>query len=325
MDKRDGDGYFQLYTLNPDGSGLSGLTERQVEGGPKVDRHKGFAHYHPSGRYLVVQVEMAKRLVGDSKKVTKASEPGSAVWNDLWVASADGLHWTNLTNFSAKTLTGALSPYFSHDGTKLLYAHLTKGADRRRLFGYWELYLADFSLTPAPHLSNNRVLLSGEGIYEPHGFSPDDGRILFSADRSLDNSLGLDLWEYTLASGALRNLTRSPAQYDEHARYSPDGKFIAWGSSQCCSSYKANLRSLISEAYAMPAEGGPAMQITHFNAPGYPESSDIQSGGWPTAWSPDGRRLVISQQLLGLVLKGRDAPNPSWLVTFESGPASPAK
>lgn len=313
LDARDADGYFQVYTMNADGGGRRCLTCVEVQGGPEARRHKGFAHYHPSGKFFVVQVEMPKRLVGDSRKVTKASGPGSAVWNDLWLAGIDGKSWFNLTNYTTKALTGALSPYFSHDGKHLLYAQFEREGGWKRKFGYWSLHIADFSFQPYPHLSNDRVIFSNEGIYEPHGFSPDDTRILFSSDRELKNSLGLDLWEYDLRHGTARNLTHSPDQYDEHARYSPDGKYIAWGSSRCCASFRTSLGTLISETYVMRADGSGAAQVTHFNEKGYPESTPMQSGAWPTAWSPDGAHLVISQQLLGLVLKGRPATNPSWI------------
>jgi Tol biopolymer transport system component len=63
--------------------------------------------------------------------------------------------------------------------------------------------------------------------------------------------MGLDLWEYDLRTGEVRNLTNSPTQYDEHARYSPDG-----------------------------------------------------------------RQLVVAQQPLWNLQRGKESPNRSWLVTL---------
>jgi Tol biopolymer transport system component len=261
---------------------------------------------------------MPEKLIGSSNRVTAATEPGNAVWNDLWLAGVDGKGWTNLTNFTTSSLTGALSPYFSHDGRKLVYSTLRRAADKLHSFGYWDLHVADFTLEPKPHLTHDRILLSQEGIYESHGFSLDDTHILFSSDRGLANSLGLDLWQYDLSTGTARNLTNSPQQYDEHARYSPDDRFIVWGSSKCCDSYRTSLSTLISEAFVMHISGeGPSIQLTHFNTPGYPESSKTRSGGWPTAWSQDGRHIAIAQQLLGDLGKGRRVANPSWIISFD--------
>jgi len=317
MDERDDKGVFQVYMLNVDGSDVKALTGASASGGPAANRHKGFAHFDPSGRYIVMEAELAESLVGNSARVQKAVSPGSGVWMDLWVVTVDGQRWTNLTQFTARRLTGALSPYFSPDGSQIVYARLIGKADRQHRFGYFELRVADFSDASGPHLANDRVLLTNEGVYEPHGFSRDGSRILFSSDRTLPSTMGLDLWEYDLRTGEVRNLTNSPTQYDEHARYSPDGTAIAWGSSQGIPSYRATLSTLISDAYLMHANGsGSPVRLTHFNAPGHPESTALQSGIWPTTWSPDGRQLVVVQQPLWDLLRGKESPNRSWLVTL---------
>jgi Tol biopolymer transport system component len=206
---------------------------------------------------------------------------------------------------------------FSPDENRIVYARLIGKADRRRKFGYFEIRVADFSDVHGPQLVNDHVLLSNEGVYEAHGFSSDGSKVLFSSDRTLPSTMGLDLWEYDLRTGDVRNLTNSPTQYDEHARYSPDGTTIAWGSSQGIPSYRTTLPTLVSDAYVMRADGGGTpVRLTHFNAPGYPESTPLQSGIWPTAWSPDGRQIVVAQQPLWSLLRGKDSPNRSWLVTL---------
>ncbi len=324
MDERDASGVYQVYTLNADGSDVQLLTDAGAPGGPAANRHKGFAHFDPGGRYIVMEAELPESLVGNSARVQKAVSPGSGVWMDLWVVTVDGKHWTNLTRFTTGKLTGALSPYFSPDGSRIVYARLIGKADRRHKFGIFELHLADFSDAGGPHLSNDHVLLGNEGVYEPHGFSRDGSKLLFASDRTLPDTMGLDLWEYDLKTGNVRNLTNSPAQYDEHARYSPDGSAIAWGSSQGIASYRTTLATLISDAYIMHADGsGSPARVTHFNASGYAESTSLQSGIWPTAWSPDGTQLVVAQQPLGDLLQGKDSPNRSWLVTLGAGARNP--
>ena len=238
MDERDEKGVYPVYTLNADGSDAQAITANAGTGAPATNRHKGFAHFDSRGRYIVMEAELAESLVGNSSRVQ----------------TADGRHWTNLTKFSTQKLTGALSPYFSPDGRRIVYAQLTGKADRKRIFGYFELHIADFS-DGSPHLSNDRVLLGNDGVHEPHGFSRDGTKVLFSSDRGLPSTMGLDLWEYDLKTNQARNLTNSPDQYDEHARYSPDGSRLAWGSSQGIASYRTNLKTLLSDAYVMNADG----------------------------------------------------------------------
>ena len=317
MDERDANGIYQVYTLNADGSDMRAITGTAASGGPAANRHKGFAHFDPTGRYIVMEAELAERLVGNSAVVQKAVSPGSGVWMDLWVVTSDGRHWTNLTNFTTEKLTGALSPYFSPDGHHIVYARLTGKADRKRTFGYFELHVADFSDQGGPHLSNDRMLLGNDGVYEPHGFSRDGTKILFSSDRGLANTMGLDLWEYDLKTNQVRNLTNSPEQYDEHARYSPDGSRLAWGSSLGIASYRTNLKTLVSDAYLMKVDGsGKPQRLTHFNEAGFPESTALQSGIWPTTWSPDGTQLVVAQQPIGDLMSGKQSTNKSWLVNL---------
>jgi len=51
----------------------------------------------------------------------------------------------------------------------------------------------------------------------------------------------------------------------------------AWGSSQDIPSYRATLPTLLSEAYVMHADGsGTPARLTHFNTPGYPESTPLE-------------------------------------------------
>lgn len=56
-------------------------------------------------------------------------------------------------------------------------------------------------------------------------YSPDGQRLLFASDRGGN----LDIWEITLATGALRRLTDDPAE-DWDPALSPDGKHLLWSS-----------------------------------------------------------------------------------------------
>lgn len=81
---------------------------------------------------------------------------------------------------------------------------------------------------------------------------------------------GMEIYEYTFATGALKRLTNSDG-YDAECAYSPDGKQIVF-----CS-----LRDGTPAIYICDADGGNPRRITHHNG---------RDGG--PFFSPDGQRVV---------------------------------
>lgn len=90
-------------------------------------------------------------------------------------------------------------------------------------------------------------------------------RIVFTAEG--------DLWSVPITGGTARRLTSHPGPED-HARISPDGKFVAFSAT-----YDGP-----TEAYVMPLEGGLPTRLTWDGA-----------GATVVGWSPDGRVAVSSR------------------------------
>jgi Tol biopolymer transport system component len=88
---------------------------------------------------------------------------------------------------------------------------------------------------------------------------------------------GMDIFEYTLASGELRQLIDSDG-YDAECAYSPDGKHIVFSS----------FRDYDQEIYICDADGNNPRRITH--APG--------ADGGPF-FSPDGKRICYRSDRVG--------------------------
>jgi Tol biopolymer transport system component len=171
-------------------------------------------------------------------------------------------------------------------------------------------------------LENITTFRPGEGtFYESHGFSRDDQSVLFTSDAGLSNAFGLDIFIYNLASGELVNLTNSPDEWDEHASYASHADKIAFMSSICCEGFSVeefnfnNLAELQAEAYIMDANGANWLQLTHFNTPGYTESTDEHSVATVVSWHPDGTRLAVAQLFTGGSYDAREG-RKLWVVDF---------
>jgi Tol biopolymer transport system component len=139
---------------------------------------------------------------------------------------------------------------------------------------------------------------------------------MFSADIDRPSPYVIDIWTMDLATGELRNLTDTDAHWEEHARYSPNGRKIAWASSQCFSDYDPRrLTSLRTEVFLMSADGSDKTQLTHFNTPGFTEYTTEQSVGAPYSWSPDGSQLALVQLLSGRSYWSNEGRR-IWILTF---------
>jgi tricorn protease len=80
-----------------------------------------------------------------------------------------------------------------------------------------------------------------------------------------------DLWEVSRSGGTARRLTANPGT-EEFAKYSPDGKWIAFSAE-----YDGNV-----DVYVMPADGGEPRRLTYHPA-----------GNVVLGWTPDSRQVLF--------------------------------
>jgi len=314
----------QVFTIKPDGSEEKCLTCNQVSGGPPVRVHKGVPSWHPSGKYIILQVEMEQH-----PGPKWLSEPGSGWFNNIWLTTPDGTRWWQLTDYSSNKVSGVLFPKVSHDGKKLAWAEVYKGPDNpiRTLlgsptgnpWGRWRINIADLVIDAnGPHLERIQTFTPGNGhFYELQDWSSDDSKIMFAADIGRSSPYVMDVWIMDVATGELTPLTDSAADWEEHATFSPSGRRIVLMSSECCRWNPKDWKSLAAELYLMNADGSNKVQLTHFNTPGYPEYSEERSVATKATWSPDGTQLAFERILIG---KGYDLSNRRtqvWLLTFQ--------
>jgi TolB protein len=172
--------------------------------------------------------------------------------------------------------------YFSHDGKRISFQAYPTGKDA------YQIYVMNLDGTGL------KLVSTGEGATTCSYFHPDGTKMIFASNhldqrpaempeevkKALGQSgqgrynwpffPGMDIFEYTFATGQLKRLTTTEG-YDAEGSYSPDGKQIVF-----CS-----MRDGDAEIYIMDADGGNSRRITR--AKGY-------DGG--PFFSPDGKRVV---------------------------------
>lgn len=285
FDRMGSDGYFDIWTMQPDGSEQRCLTCGKEE---LTQKHIGNPVWHPSGKFIVFQAQKQET----PKYIDPKCTPGAGVLNDLWCMSSDGNNFWKLYGVKdeiSKHSGGLLHPHFSNNGEIIIWSERIK--DNGRIFGEWIIKIADFVVA-----GNNPKLMNIETInpspvssfYETHSFSPDGRYFLFTGNQEG----GLDIYEYDLVAKKTRRLTYNPKVWDEHAHYTTSGRKIIWMSNEGLPMQKKPFQ-LKTEFWVMDRDGQGKKQLTFFN---FSQHSHYMGKKFTvaadSAWSPDGTKLI---------------------------------
>lgn len=284
FDMRDRKGVYDVYTMNPDGSGVVCLTCEDAKGAPTG--HNGNPAWHPSGDLIVFQAE---RIGVGSKRSGLAETPGNGKNNELWVVTIPDRRFYRVTYPGSEQSKGVLHPHFAADGKRISWTEMVGESKLLRpggMFGYWKLRVADFQMDAGgPRLANVREYQpGGPAFYENHGLSPDGTRLLFTSNMDhLDSrALSADIYTLDLRSGRATRLTNEG--YNEHAGYTADGR-ILWMST-------AGRSKRGTDYWTMDTDGSNKKRLTCFSDPACPEydKQKITAADWTE--SPDGTRIM---------------------------------
>jgi len=287
FDRRGKDGYFDLWITDPDGKNQKCVTCNH----PNLpNKHIGQPAWHPSGKFLVIQVQKPKI----PKKFDNKAVPGAGILNDLWIITSDGKQTWKLYTVEdkiSKDSKGILHPHFSHNGKMLFWSERKR--NNGKPFGEWILRLADFSFTEVDGPSIKNVCTFNPGgkssFFESHNFSPDDEYVLFTGNQDGP----LEIYELNISDGTTKRLTDNPrGTWDEHAQYSPDGKKIVWMSSKGLRC-EINPFFLQTEFWIMDRDGSNKQRLTYFHDSKHQNylGKDFAVAA-DSAWNNDGTKIA---------------------------------
>ncbi len=299
-DKRGDDRYFDIWTMSPDGDNQICLT---CDHPLLPTRNVGQPDWHPSGDYLVVQVEKQEHHEGIASAL--AANPGAGFYNDLWIVEyGSDRAWLIYAVPEGKG-HGILHPHFSRDGKMLSWAQAYRDADLTdpaRIGGSWDLRIADVLIDSEGifSLTNIRIIQPGEDVwYENHGFSPDNQKLIFTSNLTDDQSFASsDIYTFDLISNELARLTDEG--YNEHAQYSPDGNKIIWMSTNQNIAPEEVVEVTSTDWWIMNADGSGKHRLTYFNQEDHPHFVVWGTVAADFAWLPKGNGLIGYYHTFGL-------------------------
>lgn len=291
---------YDVYTMRPDGSDIQCLTcDRHVMGLPSGI--VGQPAWHPSGRYVVVQVEKA---VHPKVIVWAVLSPGAGVYHDLWLIDVATRKAHLIHSIPTNKHFGVLHPHFSSDGTKLSWSEMYQGVSLAKGagMGFWKLKVASYVDGPNPHLTDIRDYQPElPGFYENHGFSPDGRLLIFTHNtRRGDPFKTNNIYTMDIATGKIAQQLTDTG-YNEHAVFSPDGSKIAWMSSTGNGpSFSAG-----TDFWVMNADGSNKRRLTFFNDRTNPQWLRKHAIASDLTWNPDGTQIAGYVQVVKIPYEER--------------------
>ena len=219
----DADGYYQAYVADADGN-----HERLVTNPAwPAHRHQFVVDWHPSGKYLFVEVEKA-----DHPGSSDDAIPGYGAYTDLWLVTPDGAKaWLlfELPNDYDHAITHGIA---TPDGTRFTFTERVKAPnflDVNLAAGSYVFNVADFVDDGAtPHLENIRPYQPG-GVDqggEVDGFAEDDATIAFYSTYVTKNLFASRIYTWNTNTGNIVELSHD--SFAQAPKYTPSGGRIVY-------------------------------------------------------------------------------------------------
>jgi len=280
------DGYYDIYFAMPDGSNDTCLTCNH----PNLpNRHVGSASWHPSGDWLMIEVEKLNHPGSSTDAL-----PGFGAYTDVYLISSDRQTTHKIIDTPNDYQHGVIASRFSPDGTKIVWTYRKTAPNvlwPPETFGFWTIKMADlnWSIDSIPSISNIQTFEpDGSAFYECYGFSPDGTKLILCSSVNKPSTWDQQIYTIEIATGAFEALTEK--DYNEHAFYTPDGNHIVWMTNK-------DAQYGGTDWWMMNADGSNKHRLTYFNNPD--NNQDMGHAVWAGlgSFSPEGDRFVGGMQL----------------------------
>ena len=300
FDRKNPDGFFDVYVSDPQGTMLRTLTEGK---GGIGQRSNGNAVFHPSGDYVVFLSEEEDHF---GERMPWLGDPGIGLFSNLWATDPAGSRFWKLTDIpikrSAADRTPAMAtvnPRFASDGSVLVWTERYAEGGHHN-WGRWRIKMADFVVADGtPRLENERIAFTpsvGNYVTAMAVLGPD--RLLVAGNLDGQHEFGMDQYVLTPSTGEVTNLQNLPDSWEEDASVSPGGRIVYM--TNVDSPFKLDFgradwaaQPRTREYWMVDADGSSNRQrLTSFNDAGAPEYVGRRAIVAASDFSPDGRALA---------------------------------
>jgi hypothetical protein len=320
VNRRGANGLWGAYSILPNGHDQICITcRRPAFAGVGAQTNRGASDLSPDGRYVLLVVERGSHPGNIGATET---QPGKGVYNDIWLATANGSRAWRLTTIPTSHNDGIIWPRFDRTGTEIVWSQMHQAADLHHPLGQWALKTAALRWhAGVPHVAAVRTYDPQPGrFYEPYQFSPDDQRIIFASDIDVargflsPSAFNAQIW--TINAAGLDDLQRVTPRNRLHGAFSDYNEFAFYlpGDSDrivVARTFKSTTHGL--DYWTMNLNGSDAQRLTFTNQSGAEHLGYTQTLG--LAFDPhDPRRFVAglshdlsSQQLQAVFITIRGA------------------
>jgi TolB protein len=255
--RRQDGGPLEIFVMNPDGSGLTNVTDDARRRGEHEDDAPAWS---PDGRMIAFV----------STRIPLPS-PG-ALAEEIYVVNADGSDLRRLTHNTRRDV----AVDWLRDG-RIVFLSCPQSENEQ----------PECDLVAIRPDGSDREKLAKLGFTFDLAVSPDGKRILYSQLKGQSHYQDFELHVMNLDGGDHQQLTDDDTG-DGSPAWSPDGARIAFVSNRAESArcFFHDCAGYTNELYAMDADGG---DVTRLTETPHEEASP--------AWSPDGERIVYSRIL----------------------------
>jgi len=216
------DGHYQAFLADADGQ-----NERRLDNAAWPEgRHQFVVDWHPSGKYLFVEVEKA-----DHPGSSDDAIPGYGAYTDLWLVTPDGAQAWMLfetpNDYDHAITHGVATP----DGARFTFTERVKAPnvlDLNLAAGSYVFDVADFVDGDTPHLANLRAVQPG-GVDqggEVDGFGADDRTIAFYSTYVTKNLFASRIYTWNVDTQNIVELSHD--SFAQAPKYTPDGTRLVY-------------------------------------------------------------------------------------------------